>query len=347
MSDKTTEISFKDFFVQIREWVQYLFSKWIFIGAVGILGTGCGFIYAYFSAPKYIASVSFVLSNNNNSGGGLMGLASQFGINLGTTGSDNAFAGDNIIVMMKSRKMMQTALLKKPDGKISLLNMMVKKWKLDEKWDKNNRLKEAFPFPGDASAMTLVQDSLFREIYLYVQANILEVAKPDKQQAVYAVTATSSDDTLAYFLPKYLVDVTSKFYIDTKTSTAKQNLAMLKTEADSLRDVLGGVITSAATQADLTFNLNPAYQAQRSGVQQNQVKASAVGEAYGEVLKNLEIAKITLLKETPLYQIIDEPVLPLQMYKRSWLTFSILGGIIAVIIVSGYLIVKQALNHEN
>ena len=87
---------------------------------------------------------------------------------------------------------------------------------------------------------------------------------------------------------------------------------MLQNEADSLRRVLGGAITSAGSQTDLTFNLNPAYQVQRAGAQQSQASAAALGQAYGQVLQNLEIAKITLQRETPLYQIIDEPTLPLE-----------------------------------
>ena len=116
---------------------------------------------------------------------------------------------------------------------------------------------------------------------------------------------------------------------------------MLQHEADSLRRVLGGAITSAGSQTDLTFNLNPAYQVQRSGAQQSQASASALGQAYGQVLQNLEIAKITLQRETPLYQIIDEPTLPLDMDKPGKLISLIVGGFLAGFLVCGYLVVRK------
>ena len=116
---------------------------------------------------------------------------------------------------------------------------------------------------------------------------------------------------------------------------------MLQHEADSLRNLLGGAITSAAAQTDVTFNLNPAYQVQRSSSQKDQVQATILAAAYGEVVKNLELAKIALQKETPLYQILDEPQLPLVMEKPSKLICLILGGFLGGFLICAFLIVKR------
>jgi uncharacterized protein involved in exopolysaccharide biosynthesis len=43
----------------------------------------------------------------------------------------------------------------------------------------------------------------------------------------------------------------------------------------------------------------------------NQARLTALGAAYTEVMRQLEVAKINIQKETPLYQVIDEPVRPL------------------------------------
>jgi ubiquitin len=189
--------------------------------------------------------------------------------------------------------------------------------------------------------MTLIQDSLFRSLYNTIQNDLLDVSKPNENESIYEVTTISTNDTFSYYLTKYLVDVTSSFYIETKTSIAKQNLNMLLKEADSLRNVLGGAITAAGSQTDLTFNLNPAYQVQRSGAQQNQARAGALGQAYGQLLQNLELAKITLQKETPLYQIIDEPTLPLTMDKPSKLISLIIGGFLGGFLVCCFLIARR------
>ncbi len=335
------EISLKEILLIIREWYKYLLSKFLIILIVGVIGGVCGLLLAIFSKPKYGASLSFILANSNQSNSGLLGIASQFGIDL-TNNSNDVFTGNNIIALMKSRSMVQQALLKKPvDNKQSLLNIFCIENKLNVGWNKDERLKHAFPFPDSAAQMSPVQDSLFREIYDIIQKKNLDVSLPDKDKNIYTVATTSTNEIFSYYLTTYLVDATSAFYIDTKTSLAQQNLKMLQHEADSLHNLLGRTITTAGAQVDATFNLNPAFQVQRSGAQQSQVNATALGQAYGQVLQNLEIAKIALQKETPLYQIVDVPQLPLVIEKKSKLIYLIIGGILGGILTCILLIVKK------
>ncbi|MBS1748083.1 MAG: lipopolysaccharide biosynthesis protein [Bacteroidetes bacterium] len=344
MADKD-DISLKEVVHILHDWIKYLLSKWMIILIVGILSGVLGIVYAFFSKPKYEAALSFILANSNENSSGIMGLASQFGIDLSGDNND-VFTGNNIIALMKSRRMVQQALLKKPEGSnLSLLNIYCKENKLDEAWKKDERMAKVYPFPNSASQMTGLQDSLFRDIYDNVQKSLLDVSMPDKDKSIYTVVTSSTNEKFSYYLTTYLVDVTSAFYISTKTSVAQQNLDMLQHEADSLRNLLGNTITAAAAQTDVTFNLNPAYQVQRSAAQQSQVSASALGQAYGQVLQNLELAKISLQKETPLYQIVDVPQLPLVMQKKSKLIYLIIGGILGGIVICGFLIVKRVLSN--
>lgn len=341
MLDKDS-ISFRDIINQIKVIVKYLYNKWLTILLIAVLGAVAGLVYSIIKKPTYSATLNFVLSANSSSGSGLMGLANQFGVNLGAD-NNNVFSGDNIIALMKSRRMVQLTLFSKPaNSNRTLLDIYIRNYRINDGWQENARTKNAYPYPDDPSKMTLVQDSLFKLIYDNVQDKMLDISKPDNNESIYEVTTTSTNDTFSFFLTKYLVAATSTFYIETKTSTAKQNLNMLLKEADSLRNVLGGAITSAGSQTDLTFNLNPAYQVQRSGAQQSQARASALGQAYGQVLQNLEIAKITLQKETPLYQIIDEPTLPLTLDKPGKLICLVIGGFVGGILACFFLLISKA-----
>lgn len=336
-----TSVSLRDIIGMIISFVRYLFSNWLIIGIVVLIGGILGVIYAVVKEPTYSAKLNFVLATNAPAGGGLMGLASQFGVNL-DDGNDNVFAGDNIITLMKSRRMVQQALFLKPvNSKETLLNILIKDNKLDEGWKKNPNTENIYPFPNDPAKMSLSQDSIFRNIYAGVQNDMLLVEKPENSRNLYEVTTTSANDTFAFYFTKYLVASTSTFYIETKTRLARQNLDMLQREADSIRQVLGGAITSAGSQADYTYNLNPAYQVQRSGVLQSQARATALGQAYAQVLSNLEIAKITLQKETPLYQIIDEPTMPLVLDKPSKKTSAIIGGFLGGLLACFVLLAKM------
>lgn len=340
MTNKDEQVSLKDIIIKSREWIRYLLSKWILIGAIGLTGGIIGFLYGYFAKPTYTASLSFVLQSNNNTGY-LTGLASQFGIDLGVSTND-VFSGENIITLMNSQSIIKRILFREvPDSKDVLANMIARDLEMDKGWASNERTKNAFPFPTDANKLTPIQDSLVREMYKTVTEGFIHVSRPDKNASFYVVDATSKKELIAFYLAKYVVDETTKFYIETKTSVSKKNLGMLQKEADSLRILLSGAISSTASSYDKTYNLNPALQVERSSAQEGQLRVTALGTAYAEVLKNLEIAKMTLEKETPLYQVIDLPQMPLQATKPSTLFAMIIGGFIGGFIICLFLLLKK------
>lgn len=340
-NEEKQEVTLKDVARKLRQGFLYLRSKWLLITAFIIAGAVIGVLYAKLSKPKYTASLSFILSNNSGGTSALAGFAGQFGLNLDASSSD-VFSGDNIISLMTSRSMVQQALMKMvPEANETLMNLFVKDAGLDKSWDKNARTKKAYPFPADSSKLSYVQDSLLRTAYEIIKDRYLDVSRPDKSQSIYVVATTSKNELFANYLTKYLVNVTSKFYIDTKTSVAKNNLDMLQNEADSLGRVLSSSISKGAAVYDYTFNLNPALQSQRAPAQESQLRTSALGTAYGEVMRNLELAKINLLKETPLYQVIDEPHLPLEAKKPSTLMSLIFGALLAGFIIIMYLLIRK------
>lgn len=339
------EVTIKDIYFKLKDWFSYLLSKWIWIVAAGIICGIIGIIYAWVEKPKYTAELTFILSNNSSSTSTLYGLASEFGIDLSS--SSDVFSDNNIVSLMTSQTMVQKALLQKPPNtNETLLNMYVKDEQLDEGWNKKDHTKGSYPFPNDTSKMNYVQDSLFRDVYKKIEDSYLSVVRPDKDLSIYKVITTSEDEIFSLYLTKYLVEATSKFYIDTKTSVARNNLNMIQHEADSIHDLLNGSIASTAHVYDYTYNLNPALQAQRIPAQEAQLNATALGNAYGEVLKDLEIAKISLQKETPLYQIVDAPEFPLIADKTGRLIGLIVGGFAGGFLMVLFLILKKLLSES-
>ena len=330
--------------MKTREWVRFLWSRWLVIVIVGIIGVALGVVYAIVKKPKYTGTLTFVLSNDSKTGGGLSSLAGQFGLDLGAGGGDNgAFEGDNIVGLLKSDRIIKGALLKKVPGSNELLgNVIGERLGFFKAWKTKDRLKDAVPFTGDAMAISPLQDSLAGVIERFLSNKYLDIGKPDKKLSFYQVSTTSPDETLSIYLTKNIVDEAAKMYIETKTKTSRSNLDMLQHEADSIKGRLGGTIVYTANAVDQTFNLNPALQAQRATVQQSQVQMQVLTIAYGEVVKNLEMAKITLQKETPLYQIIDEPRYPLVMHKTSKLIAGMIGGIVLGLLCILYLVGRKA-----
>ncbi len=218
-------------------------------------------------------------------------------------------------------------------------------WKWDKKWKKRESTAKLFPFPHDTAALLPRQDSMLREIYSTIIVENLSVARTDRKLSVYDLSTTSTNELFACYLTRFLMDETAKFYIDTKTSMALQNFRMIQRDADSIRGLLSGAISSTAFEGERTFNLNPALQGQRAPAQKSQVRATVLATAYGEIVKNLEIAKITLQREKPLYQIIDVPEMPLKKIKNSTLWFVLMGGLFTLFLTTMYLIIRRKIRN--
>lgn len=340
-SEKNDEISLKDIIIKIQVSFNYLLSKWYILILAVIFGGVLGFYISKNTKPEYIGAITFVLSSGSPGGGGaLSGIASQFG--LDQEKSNDIFSGDNILTLFKSKKMIKKALFTIPPGQNDVLaNIIVKEWGWDKVWKNEERTKNLFPLPKDTAALTPVQDSLVREVYSIITNKNLSVTRKDRKLSVYEVSTVSSNEIFSCYLTRFLMEETARFYIDTKTRMSKQTLRMLQREADSLRGLLGGSITSTASEVDRTFNLNPALQVQKASIQKGQVRTTVLTTAYGEIVRNLELAKINLQNETPLYQIIDEPEIPLKKIEKSRLIPIIIWVILFLVLTSVYLLIRR------
>ena len=83
-----------------------------------------------------------------------------------------------------------------------------------------------------------------------------------------------------------------------------------------------------ATISELQPNPNPLYYTNQVPFQKLQIDIEASAAVYEEIVKNLEMAKITHRNKKPLIQIIDEPVRPLQIDKSKPLKMIIISSLI-------------------
>lgn len=344
-TELSDEISLKELILKLKEWYKYLLSKWKTILLAGIVGGILGFTYAYFKKPVFTAETTFVLEEGE-SGGGLgayAGLASMAGIDLGGSGG-GIFKGDNILELYKSRRMIQATLLSKDtfNGKQqSLIERYIEFNKLRVGWAEKPNLKN-IQF-NNPNTFTRAQDSIIGKMIETINEGILKVAKPDKKLSIIAVSVKSEDELFAKSFADNIVNKVNTFYVNTKTKKSSENLSVLQNQADSVRRVLNASIGGVAAAVDANPNLNQAFQTLRVGSQRKQVDVQASGAIYQEIVKNLEMAKISFRNDKPLIQVIDEPVFPLKKEKFGKSKGILLGGIIFGFLVSLFLILRRIL----
>lgn len=346
METPNDEITLKELLFKAKEWYAFLLSQWKTIVLAGIIGALLGLGYSFTKKPIYTATLTYALEDGKAAGGGLGSLASSFGFDIGGAGGNSgAFSGANLMELFKSRAMVEQTLLApvtQNNKTISLAEMYIQDKKWREKWEKKPKLKVVKFLPNtDRAKFTRIQDSIFGVIYNDLSKNALTVDQKDKKVAIGTITLKGTNEYFAQQFTLALTKTVTDFYIETKSKRAKENMDILVRQTDSIRGELNGAITGVAVANDNTFGLNPALNVKRVPSARRQVDVQANTAILTELVKQAELAKVTLRKETPLIQVIDQPILPLPKEKFGKAKGILLGGILAGFLTVLGLIVRR------
>lgn len=345
MGIKEEELTIRDIINKINYWYSYLFKKLKYIILFSIVGSILGLTFSIFKKPIYTATLTFALEEKTTDGG-LTSIASQFGLNIGSGSNGGAFAGDNIIELLKSRLLIENTLLTKVKiyGKEDyLLNRYIQFNELSKAWSESEDLglKKISYLDNNREKFSLKQDSVLGEIQKNILENYLSVSKVDKKLNLVSVKISSKDELFAKLFCENLVKNVSDFYIKTKTSKSKANISLLEFRVDSVRKELNNAMYGRAIISDQNLSLVR----QKAAVPriQQEMRVQMLSAMYGELIKNLEFSKLTLMREEPLIQVIDKPILPLEKDRLGKFKGIILGGILFGFLSLIYFILKKVI----
>jgi hypothetical protein len=328
------DISLRLMILKVGEWRRYLWKKKLLLVLGGILGAGLGLGLALIKKVNYVAELTFVLEESGKGGGlsSYAGIASQFGLDLGGGGSSvGVFSGDNVMEFLKSRLMIEKTLLSPAHAGAAtptLADVYAEQNELKKAWSKNATVGNYNFSPANKSRL---QDSLLTILYERIVDKDLTITKPNKKLSFLEVKVVTPGEDFSKIFVERLVKEALDFYVATKTKRSKHSVDALQAKADSLERLLNGKTYSAAVSQDL--NPNPVRNVARVGATVMNRDVSMLQLVYGEVIKNLEISKMTMSQETPVIEIVDGPVLPLKKEKASKLKFLIIGGLVGFVLM--------------
>jgi uncharacterized protein involved in exopolysaccharide biosynthesis len=314
------EISLKEGLDKIKQGISFLVSKWKIIIIFSIIGCIVGFKIADNEKPIYKAVLTFAMEEDKGSGGGFsgaLGLASTFGIDIGSGGGGGAFSGNNLIDLMKSRKLVEKTLLNpiEIDNQIvSLAEYYIQINKMRESWgNKSNYTGIKFLPNADRSKFSLEQNSCLYEIYSNLTSpKSLTIQLKDKKVSITGIEVNNQNENFSKIFCEQLAKEISEYYMEIKSKKAKMNLEILQKQTDSIRSELNDAISGVANAADNVYNLNPSLNIRRTPSTKRQVDVQALTTMLTQLIAQLELAKVNVRRETPLIQVIDTPILPLQ-----------------------------------
>lgn len=315
----------------IYEGMKFILKRWYLFMIAALLAGIAGFFYAGSQKPAYKSHLTFALDEGNNDVSNLMSLASQFGINFGNSAS--IFSGDNITDIMKSRRIVEKVFLS-VDTFNSRPYTLIEYYLKISNFRKNNSKTAAIHFPPGQlrNNFTYQQDSLLFTTFQNFTKNKITADRPDRKVSIYEVTVTSPDEKFTKDFTDRLVSETNNFYTELRTKKAKETLEILEQRTATMKGNLNSSITNKAAIQD--ENTNPAFSEAQVPVQKQQANIQVYGAAYGEMFKNLELARFQYLNSIPLMQIIDAANYPMEKIKMSRLKAAIIGafGICFIII---------------
>ena len=332
----------------IRDWISFIFSKRKIIIRGTIIIMILIISYNYIKSPVHYARTTFVLDNDTSSGsmGDLSSLASLAGINASSfIDASSLFQIDNIQELYRSSSMLKNTLLssaKINDKEILIIERFAKAEKLINKWRKLGINLEDFK----NKKLSRLQDSLIKESIKLIKKEYLLVDKPSRKTTILEIGFNHKDELLAKSFNENLVSIVNKFYFDTKTLKTGANLEILKKQSDSVKNVLNESILVLAEKDQNIPNLNALDKVSMVPYQKAMIDVQANSAIYGEIVKQLELAKVTHRNNMPLIQIIDKPILPLENSRWKLVKTFFLSFIIGVSSIILGLSFKRIINYE-
>jgi hypothetical protein len=330
------EISVRQIILTVQEyfWAVLRGWPWLVLGAVLMGG------YLAWSASQrpiyWVAETTFVVNDDQNSGGG--GLGSVLGqIGLGGGGGGGGHNLKRIMAFTTSKYLLNQMLLDSAvvaEQNDLIINHVIRGCKLEEAY----LLPESYGITKITSnsidSMKKKERSLLKLVYTHLTLSdeYPVVTEIDDETGMLSITTKTQEEELSLFLSKGLYEYISAFYTLESTGQSKASVGRLQGKADSILTELNSVEYQLARFTDTRLSL--ANQRDRLKLAQLNRKLSILTLAYGEVVRNLEASKFALSANTPFFQLIDVPFTPLLKMKPNPLKAGLKGGAIGIIIAS-------------
>ncbi len=294
--------------------------------------------YFFIQKPAFEGTVTFILEEKSGNLGGLSGLASQVGIDIGNiSGGAGIFSGDNILNILRSQTIIERALLSKIDttkgSQATLADLFFEVGGFKKKWAGEDRSLSSISFSqlGANQPHTQLQDSVLYVFYDQLYHKNVTVERLDKKGSIIKINTLSRSQVFSKLFTERLLAETKKYYIDIKTGVSAANIARLEKKADSLQQILTNKSYQSASSQIL--DANEAFRSAAVPVELSQRDKMIAYAIYTEVMKNLEASRMSMSNQTPVIQILDNSKYPLQDQRKS-LTLLIFAGLVGGLFLS-------------
>jgi len=308
------ELPIRDLLLLLGSYLAVAKRRWYLLLAAGLVMAGLLANRAYRQPVRYLASLTFVVNEEQTAGPGVGGLLGQFGLG----GGSQRINVDKLFALARSGKIINQLLLDSitvNDLSDRFANHIIRDENLQVDWgltDPKAINKKSL------SEMTLQERALFRRLHSYLLNEDTPVLRfvANKETGILQIAAATRDQNLSLAVTMRVYALLSEFYTQEATGNARASVERLRHKVDSIATALSKSEYRLATQKDTRLGLIQ----KRDVVQRMQLERQVqiLSLSYAEVLRNLETADFALSTKTPFFQIVDEPYTPLRASRANW-----------------------------
>lgn len=313
---------------------RYLLSKWWIILGAGVLLGLAGAAYSLTKKPQFIAEATFVLDEEATQSprSGISELSEELG--LGSDAGGVFRSPTNIMELMQSRLLMEKTLrstVQVEKKKVLLIDFFLDSLEYREKW---NVRKDYDSDPLYASGL------MGRMCETLAKQNI-KIERKGKGTTIYSLQCISTHPLFSKYFLEELLNTVTQYYVEKKTERAKLNVDFIQKRTDSVRQAYNIALYGRAEFADAFFN--PSKQTPLVTREKQQTDIQILRASYVELTRSLEAARTSLMRETPLIQYLDMPMLPLKMLKSNMTKFALIGFVLGAFLTTGILLFRKVM----
>lgn len=317
-------------------------KNWWIILLITAIGTGIGY---YIDAEKnkrlkYLAKIVFSISGASG-GQDMGGFGSLLGMSSAGQGGDaGLFRGENLFYVIKTRPVLERALL----STVTLSNGKKEKfvnYYLDSTYLRQDEWAGRYTEWMDVrikhnrrDSMGRLERQVFDGVLYRIKDQEIKILQPDIKTAFYDLTVSMENEQVSKTFAELLLTTIERVYQETQTRKSREMMGIMQRRVDSLGRVLNRTESSLAR----TVVINTDAVAPTAKVEEGRLTRSNtfVSSLYLEASRSLENLRMSIVKEAPLFTIIEPAVLPLEtrLFTRENTKFgAMLGLIVAIIFV--------------
>ena len=317
MSNSITEVpddqlTPRDVIIKVIEIKDALLKNWKILVLFTLIGAGVGYVLDIVlrTAQEYEATMVFNLGGSAGGSGGMGDLAGLVG--LGSAPDANIFTGENFFYFVTSRPVIERTLMKDVDinGKKYLLaNIFVDSSGVKEKEWKGREDLANFHFKKmDSIKLDMTQRRLLNIIVEKAQG-ATGIKELNSKSSFITLSATTENANLSIMWLNNLLETVEEVYTENQTRKTRKTLKLLEKRADSLAAILSNTETKLARQL---YN-NTQIIVPEAKIPANRLERSTafIQSLYTEAVASAERMRVSLVREAPLFTVIEDVKLPL------------------------------------